>query len=197
MHAQGKRIAEDIEILIGEDWVKPVKSVKLLGVIIDKYLTFGPHIDSIISKANSLLYMLARASVILPTALLRTAYISLVRSHFECCSVVWASAAYSHLHKIDIIQKRVPRIILKKPRDAHVEPLQKILKSEDLESRRHQHIISIVLRCLQNEYNPALNGFFEMNSEDNYLVYNNSYRINLGRRRFENYAGEVFNKKFC
>ena len=70
--------------------------------------------------------MLSRASVILPTALLRTAYISLVRSHLECCSAVWASAAYLHLHKIDIIQKRASRIILNKPRDAHAEPLQKI-----------------------------------------------------------------------
>ena len=138
--------------------------------------------------------MLSRASVILPTALLRTVYISLIRSHLESCSAVWSLAANSHLHKLDIIQKRASRIILNKPRDSHAEPLQKILKLENLETRRHRHIINIVLSCLQNEYNPALNDLFETSLEGNHLIYNKSYRINLGRRRFENFAGELVDK---
>ncbi len=197
MHAQGKRISEDIEILIGEETLKPVKSVKLLGVTIDRYLTFGPHIDTIISKANSLLHMLSKASVMLPTALLRTVYISLVRAHLESCSAVWASAASSHLHRIDVVQKRAVRIIMNKPRDTHSAPLEKTLKLDSLESRRHNHIINIVRKCLLNDYNPALDGLFNWCPTNDHIIYNKSCRINVGKRRFENFAGELFERKFC
>ena len=160
MHAQGKGIDENTEFLLGTNGFKPVKSVKLLGVTLDRYLTFGAHIGTVIAKANGLLGMLARSARILPTQLLRATYISLIRSHLEYCSAVWASAAPTHLRKIDIIQKRASRVILHAPRDAHSEPLQKALKLDTLENRRHSHIIKIVQHCITDSYNPALNELF-------------------------------------
>ena len=191
MYAPGERIDNNIEILLGNVGVKPVKTVKLLGMTLDRYLSFGPHIDLMISKTNGLLGMLARTAAMLPTSILRTVYISLIRSHLESCSGVWASAASSHLHKLDIIQKRAARIILQKPRNTHAAPLQQILNLETLTTRRHRHIKHIVQQCLNNTYNPALDELFSWNANESCMSYNNKYRINIGRRRFENYAGEL------
>ena len=194
MHAPGKRVSEDTEILLGVSGFKPVKSVKLLGVTIDRFLTFGPHIDTVVSKCNSLLGMLGRASSLLPTQLLRTAYVSLIRSHAEYCSAVWASAASTHLHKVDVIQKRASRILLHAHRDAHSEPLQRILKLDSLELRRQKHICKIVQRCIDDNYNPVLDNLFSLNNNDGKLLYDNKSRINIGKRRFENFAAEIYMK---
>ena len=137
--------------------------------------------------------LLARAASGLPTQLLRTAYIALIRSHLEYCSAVWASAANTHLDKLDRVQKKASRIILHAPRDAHSEPLQKALKLESLETRRQKHITNIVSRCISNDCNPALNDMFEL-SDDGTLLYDTTSRIKVGKRRFENFAGDIYVK---
>ena len=71
LHAPGKKIEENIVLSVGGVSLKPVKSVKLLGVVIDSGLTFSPHIDAVITKCQGLLGALAKSAPFLPTELLR------------------------------------------------------------------------------------------------------------------------------
>jgi len=100
----GKKIPNDFEVFLDNCAIKPASSVKLLGVTLDRHLTFGEHIDNTVKKCHGILGALTRASPFLPRDLLRLAYIALVRSRLEYCSAAFASASQSQLTKLDTIQ---------------------------------------------------------------------------------------------
>ena len=100
-HAPGKRIPIDTEIVIADSSLKPLKQVKLLGITLDVGLTFGQHINSMVGNCKGLLSVLSKAAPMLPSDLLRTAYISLVRSRLQYCSAVWSSASATNRMRLD------------------------------------------------------------------------------------------------
>lgn len=84
-----------------------VDCIKDLGVIIDKKLTFKPHIDSTVNKASRMLGFVLRNSKIFRSVRAKILiYNSLVRSILEYGSVVWRPHyAVNSLH-LERVQKR-------------------------------------------------------------------------------------------
>ena len=72
--------------------LEEVKEFKDLGIITNHHLSWNPHIDYIVSKANRMLGLIKRTCKGLDDLkTLRTLYCSsLVRSNLEYCSVVWS-----------------------------------------------------------------------------------------------------------
>ena len=192
MKAPSKRIPSDLVLKLDGSDILPSPNVKLLGAMIDQHLTFGADIDSIVLKCHQLLGVLARSAPFLPTQLLRLAYIALVRTRLEYASAIRASAAKTQLQRLDIIQKIASRIILRAPRNAHSAPLQKTLGLDSLESRRVEHIVNIITRCMSETCHPAFTDMFVRQPDGSA---GNSYtaRIGIGRRRFCLYGKEVYN----
>jgi hypothetical protein len=161
----------DLEVvgLLDNCSIKPVSSVKLLGVTIDQHFTMGEHIDNVVRKRQGLLGVLRRAAPSLSRVLLRIAYVALIRSHLEYASAVLAPAAKTHMRKLDVIQKIASRIISGAPRDAHSEPLLRALGLESLESRRNDHVIKLINPIIAGSSHPIFNDYFTVTtSGDNY-----------------------------
>jgi hypothetical protein len=187
-----KKLPSDFEIILEGCSVKPATSVKQLGVTLDQHLTFGEHIDSIVSKCRGVLGVLRRSSPYLTRDLLRLAYIALVRSHLEYASAVFASASATQLRKLDTIQRIASRIISGSPSDAHSEPLLRSLRLDSLEKRRTTHIVSLVRAIATSNCHPALRSMFEPLA-DGTVRNNELHRIRFGRRRFSIFGKEAFN----
>ena len=84
-----------------------VQSQSDLGVKINTKLTWGPHLDELISKANSRLGLLKRTCHFSnDKRQKRSFYLAMVRSIFEHCSQVWSPQYTTHILKCEIIQKR-------------------------------------------------------------------------------------------
>ena len=98
-----KKIPTDFHVTLDNCVIEPASSVKLLGVILDKHLTFGEHIDSTVKKCHGILGSLTRASVFLSRDLRKLADTALVRSRLEYCSAIFASASCTQLRKLDTI----------------------------------------------------------------------------------------------
>ena len=89
-------------------------SVRDFGVMLDSKLTFGDHVDSIMSRANRMLGLLLRSIQISPCARLPTldhrailyAYYAHIRSILEYSSVIWAGASVKHLARLERLQHR-------------------------------------------------------------------------------------------
>ena len=100
---------------IGNTALEHVDTIRDLGVILDTKLTFRPHIESTIKKANRALGLLIRSFQTpklrgyLNLASVRVSYYAHVRSVLEYCSVVWAGAAKTHLDRIERVQFRFLR----------------------------------------------------------------------------------------
>jgi len=128
---------------------------------------------------SCLLGVLRRASSYLTRDLLKLAYVSLIRSHLEYASVLFAGAAPTHLHKLDVIQKVASRIITGSDSRAHSSSLQLLLGLEPLEERRRRmRILSIIDDIKERKIHPFYQGYLEDNEAT-------SNGIAVGRNVFE------------
>jgi hypothetical protein len=173
--------------------IEPSACVKLLGVTLDRHLTFKEHIDKTVKKCNGVVGMLARAAPYMPRELLRIAYIALARSHLEYASAAFMSASATQLKKLNTVQKVASRVICRVPRDTHSAPLLAALRLESLESRREAHAVQIVRAALDGNTHPSLARMFTRDNEGR-AENTNTARIQLGNRRFSTCAKYIYNR---
>ncbi|CAH2109339.1 unnamed protein product [Euphydryas editha] len=94
--------------LISGSLLNVVDTIKDLGVIIDRKLTFIPHIDTIIKKASkSLGFIIRNTKSFRKTETKVFLFNSLVRSLLEYCCVVWRPHYAVHSLRIERLQKRL------------------------------------------------------------------------------------------
>ena len=135
-----------------------VNSIRDLGVTLDTKLTFGPHIQSIVMKANRALGGLIRSFQMaaprghLNTSAVLTSYFANVRSVLEFCSVIWGGAAAVHTDRVDRVQHRFLTWLNAHSRSRSPSmsyaTLLKHFKTCSLASRRTQHDILFVRNVL-------------------------------------------------
>ena len=117
---------DDIELKLDENTIlKPEKSVKALGVIIDNRLTFSDHISACCLKAARQLNALARVSKYLDPKSKNVIYNSFIRSNFEYCPLVWHFCGKTNNTKLENIQERSLRILHDTYELSHEELLNK------------------------------------------------------------------------
>ena len=91
--------------------VDEVNSLKLLGVVFDRYLSYGPHLHSTAIRASQRIGFLRKASGVLTLQGKITAYKGFVRPVMEYCPLVWLGAAPCHLSRLHRVQKRALSLI--------------------------------------------------------------------------------------
>ncbi|GFS90146.1 RNA-directed DNA polymerase from mobile element jockey [Trichonephila clavipes] len=92
------------------------QSTKYLGVTLDKKLTFKQHItrirESFIKKAHTLSHLISRRSKLSRSNKLLI-YSSLLRPVITYASPVWSFAAKTHIQKLEVLQNKTLRQILR------------------------------------------------------------------------------------
>lgn len=110
---------------LGDIYIEPTKEIKYLGVKIDSHLKWDAHINYVVRKIRTVLYKFKKLGEVLETKELKVLYYSLVESHLIYGILAWGSAAKTHLKNLEIIQKKILKIIFKKeqtyPSDALFE----------------------------------------------------------------------------
>lgn len=116
------------EVRIDGEIVERVKSMKYLGVILDEKLNFCDHINYSIRKAAQKFGILCRVSRYLPMDSKVTLYKSIIAPHFDYCASILFLASKTQLKRMQILQNKVLRLILKcnrlTPRAAMLNCLQ-------------------------------------------------------------------------
>ena len=189
----GKTIPDDVQLCLNGITLKPEKTVKLLGVTIDQHLTFGPHVKETVTRCQGTLGVLARSVPYMTTELLKLMYTGIIRSSLEYCSALLLPVANSHKKKLEIVEKKAARIILRQPRDAHAEPLLKELHLEPLDERREAHAMKVINSSLQGNCHPALKNMFTVLPDGSLEVLDT--RTAIGKRRFGIVGAKLFTKK--
>ena len=82
----------------------------ILGVTIDRKLTFRQHIKKMCRKAGQKLSALLRLSPYVNTNKRKTIYTTLVKSQLNCCPLVWMFCSRRSNNLINIVQERALRI---------------------------------------------------------------------------------------
>ena len=80
---------DDVTIKVDDAVIKSEKSVKLLGLTINRNLDFDEHVASLCKKANQKLLALYRIAPYMGTNKLRILMKSFVEAQFSYCSLIW------------------------------------------------------------------------------------------------------------
>ena len=78
--------------------------VKLLGILIDKELTFEDHVRSLLRKANQKFYALMRVSKYMSKDKLRILLKSFIESQFNYCPLIWMCHSKKMHNRINKLQ---------------------------------------------------------------------------------------------
>ena len=103
--------------------------VKLLGVYIDKLLTFHYHITEMCRKASSQVRALARLSGMLDLESKFMIFNAFVVSNFMYCPLIWHMCSISDSKKIEKVQERALHYVLNDFNDTYYNLLQRTSKS--------------------------------------------------------------------
>ena len=99
--------------------------VKLLGILIDKELTFEDHIRSLLKKANQKFHALMRASKYMSQDKLRILLKAFIESQFNYCPLIWMCHSKKMHNRINKLHERALRVVYKDKNLTFEELLQK------------------------------------------------------------------------
>lgn len=105
--AKNKQIDQHKDLTINNQIIHKVSKEKYLGLILDKQLTWTPHIQNIRKKLTSLIAVLRGTARCLPIHVKNTIYNSLVKSHLQYLIELWGTAAKSNLKDLQISQNKL------------------------------------------------------------------------------------------
>ncbi|MEC7531553.1 MAG: reverse transcriptase domain-containing protein [Actinomycetota bacterium] len=122
---------EPCDVELGGERI-PIKSeVTYLGVILDKFLNYQKHIDDRIDKASkgiNIMRFLSGKSWGSSTNTLRTIYVALVRATLTYGQELYDSSSKGNLSKVDTVQSRALRLILRCPKSTNVSAMEVVAR---------------------------------------------------------------------
>jgi len=87
---------------------------RLLGVIIDRTLAWDKHIDVVLKKCYSLLYLISRIKPFILIPMRKLFFHTYILPHLDYCCIIWGNYNLSQEEKLIRFQKRAARLILDK-----------------------------------------------------------------------------------
>ena len=107
---------------LGPIYIDYVSSQVDLGVTVNSKLLWTDHCDKLIKNANSKLALLMRTChFTVNKRQKRVFYLTVVRSIFEHCSIIWHPISPNQISKFDVIQKRAVKWIYGQPFDHYTD----------------------------------------------------------------------------
>ena len=103
---------EGLSINIGNFTIQSNNTVKLLGVTLDRKLSFSDHISDMCNKANSKIRALLRIRKFLSTRKAFHLCNAFIMSRFKYCPLIWMFSSKASGRKIDSTQVRALRAVL-------------------------------------------------------------------------------------
>ena len=100
-------------IYLGNEFLECEDSVKLLGVNIDKNLTFNEHVSTLLKRANQKLHALMRISKLLGEDKLKLIMKTFIESQFNYCPLLWMFCSRTINNKINKLHERALRVVYK------------------------------------------------------------------------------------
>ena len=130
----------DLNLKIGGKPIERVSTMKYLGVLLDDLLTFEEHITHVVTKSTQKLGILRKSREFLDRKTSTLLYKSLVLPHIDYCDIVYMTTTEYNLHRLQLIQNVVCRIILRADNRTSVTEMHKELSLLTIKERQSLHM---------------------------------------------------------
>ena len=191
---------DELGIIVDDQRIERVSNTKFLGVMIDDKLNWKSHIDYIATKLSKIIGIFVKVRQYLPKYALRTLYYTFVYPYLMYCNIHWASNYPTNLTSLEILQKKIVRIITFSPPSSHTAPLFKNLKLLQFENL-HEYLICIFMYKYTMDMLPVVfEGWFTLRSSihryntrqsDSYHLH--KFRTNIGKFSLRSQGTKVWN----
>ena len=117
-HRKQKHL-DEINVVINGIEIEHVSSFNFLGIMLDENLSWKSHIEMVGNKISKVTGILYRLKNVFPENVLFVLYNSLIVSYMNYGLLLWGI----HFHKLELLQKKVLRLITNSNYLAHTTPL--------------------------------------------------------------------------
>lgn len=142
----------NVNVVINREQIEQVKQIKYLGVVLDEQLNFIEHVNYICKKISKKLGVLrkVRKNISISTAV--NVYNVLIKSHFDYCSSLLYMCSQSHKDRLQLLQNKAMRIILKCSRYTSIEYMLNALRWLNVNQRLFMLCMIFVFKIKNNMY---------------------------------------------
>ena len=144
--------SEHLWIKVGHERIWESQYEKLLGIMVDKNLSFESHLKTLCKKVNQKVSALARIAGILPFQKRHILLKTFIESQFAYCPLIWMFCSCAMNDKINHIHERSLRIVY---RD-YESSFQELLKKDNSLTfhQRNIHHVAIEMFKIKNDLSP-------------------------------------------
>ena len=149
---KGNKHVTAFNVSVGGKHIEFYKSMSALGICIDENLTFDIQTDNICLKASRQISALQRLTGLLDLPSRKGIYNIFISSHFNYCPLVWFFKSKASIAKMQKIQERALRFVLKDP----ISDYETLLSKSDLDSFRISSIkiMAVEIYKILNDMGP-------------------------------------------
>ena len=153
--------------------VKP--SIDIFGMNIDNKLCFDNYISTICKKINNQFNVMLRLHKLISRETMFKLYMAFIVPHFHYCSTVWHFCGARNTEKLDTLNKRILRFILKDYSSSYSQLLEKV-NLTSLRNKRLQSMLIVLYKSLfVTDYPNYMRGMFTLravnyNLRGNYIL---------------------------
>ena len=193
---------DDVSLSVGENEIERVDTFKYLGVWFDPIFKWDHHIQNSSKIISQRIGLVSRLRKFIPFKIAKLLANSLVMPYFDYCDLVWNNCSKDLCEKLQILQNRLARVVLKEGRRAHITDMLNAMKWKNLETRSNINLIHLVRKCLLNEAPNYLTEKFAYvysrhnyptNSSNNLNLLQDNVRTQAGKRTFHYRGADAWN----
>lgn len=148
-----RKLSGDVDVKINLQSLERESEFKYLGIILDDRLTLNPFTDDICRKLNKKFGVFKRCEKKLPFFSKLTFYNSLVQSHIDTSGSTFFCLNLSQLSRIQLIQNRFMRSILRAESRRSISSMLEELKWMSIKQRVNWNCLKFIHK-LQQGYGP-------------------------------------------
>ena len=158
---------EKVNIHVGEVQIEESDDEKLLGITLDKKLSFKKHVQALCKKASQKLHALTRISIYMEPDKLKLLMKAFVISKFSYCLLIWMFHDRNLNNKINRIHERALRIAYKDNFSSFDKLL--IIHNSVTIHQKNLQLLMIEIYKTKHDLNPS---FMKQIFEEKVLPYN-------------------------
>ena len=164
----------NICIRYSENVLDSVESMKYLGVTLDKSLTWSLHVKEVVKKVSGTIACIRRIRNYISRKNLITLYYSLILPHLNYCNSVWGNTSKQNLTKLQKLQNRYARLVLRAEYFTPQNVLMSKLKWRSLEERIKYQKCILIFKIINDLSPPYLNPCISKRT----ILYSTRYALN-------------------
>ena len=139
----------DISVSIDDNIIDASKSVKLLGIKIDKNLDFNEHVSTVCKKVNLKLHALVRISQFMYKDKLRVVMKAFIESQFGYCPLIWMHHSRTLNNKINKLHEPALRLDYKD----HISTFEELLLQDGSFTIHHRNLQKLATEMYKVKHN--------------------------------------------